>query len=73
MIPVFGLTALFRSVVVFTDDDRINKLASGQESPGLIFLYKLVTIFVVVENIQKRHFFLKKLLVNEFRTAMGGG
>ena len=34
----------------------------GQESPGWISLYKLITFFVVVENIQKHHFFLKKLI-----------
>ena len=33
----------------------------------------LSQIFVVVENIQKRPFFWKNLLVNEFGTAMGGG
>ena len=49
------------------------KMEYGQESPGWISLYILVTIFFVVENIQKCNFFWKNLLVNEFWTAMGGG
>ena len=44
----------------------------GQESPGWISLYKLVNIIFFVENIKKRQFLWRKLLVNEFQTAMGG-
>ena len=45
----------------------------GQESLGWISLYKLVTFSSFFENIQKPQFFFLNWLVNEFRTAMGGG
>ena len=44
----------------------------GQESPGWISLYKLVLIFLLLKIYRNVKKFLKNLLVNEFRTGMGG-